>query len=133
MKRILYYVAVVVMGAALAVSCTPEEENFDETLLYSGDGEWTFTADYGDGPAKIGHKFNADGSGYEINITMEQFEPQEFSWELVGSRLTFFHNVTMGGAVPEDCTVSTLNETTLIYTDEYGDRITCTKEPLPEN
>lgn len=130
MNKIMKYLAAALLGALLAVGCTPSETpggGFDETLLYSGSGEWSLTRDFGSGPEELRHKFNPNGSGWEKNITLEQLEEQRFTWSLTGSRLTFIHNVEMGGAAPEDCTVSTLTATTLVYTTENGTRVTCTK------
>ncbi len=132
MKKLMKYLAAALFGALVAVGCTPTPgggggNDFDKSLLSSGSGEWSLTRDFGDGPEELRHKFNADGTGWEKNITLEQLEEQRFTWSLTGSRLTFIHNVEMGGAVPDDCTVVTLTATTLVYTTENGTRITCTK------
>jgi hypothetical protein len=132
MKNILKLLAAVLAGALLTVGCTPggttPEERFDATFLYSGSGEWSLTRDFGDGPEELRHKFNSNGSGWEKNITLEQLEGQAFSWSLTGSRLTFIHDVEMGGAVPEDCTVTTLTATRLVYKTPGGSTVTCTKQ-----
>ncbi|MDR2882357.1 MAG: hypothetical protein LBU98_01040 [Alistipes sp.] len=132
-RMIKYLAAALFIGALLAVGCNPtpgggSDGSFDKSLLYAGTGEWSLTRNFGSGPEELCHKFNANGTGWEKNITLEQLEEQRFTWSLTGSRLTFIHDVEMGGAVPEDCIVVTLTATTLIYTTENGTRVTCTKQ-----
>ncbi len=132
MKRAVLYILAAVAGVVLAVSCSPNGtdggEDFDKSFLYAGGGEWTLVRDFGDGPQEMLHKFNSDGTGHEINITAEQTEPQTFRWSLTGSRLTLIHNISMGGSVPEDCTVTTLSATRLVYKTESGVTVSCTKK-----
>jgi hypothetical protein len=131
MKKILKLIASALMGALLAVACTPSEtppkEEFNAAFLYSGSGEWSFTANYG-GTVQMLHKFNSDGTGWERNIT-EDTPQQAFTWTLVGSRLAFIHKGEFGQEVPEDCTVTTLTATKLVYKTSNGLAIiTCTKQ-----
>ena len=130
MKKLMRYLAAALLGVLFAVGCTPSgtDVDFDESLLWSGSGGWSLTRDFGSGPEELRHKFNANGTGWEKNITLEQLEEQRFTWSLTGSRLTFIHDVEMGGAAPEDCTVVTLTASTLVYTTENGTRVTCTKQ-----
>ena len=88
MKNILKWVAAALFGVLLAVGCTPTQTtgNFDKTLLYSGSGLWGWTF----GANEMQHKFNADGTGWEKDITDDA--PQlAFKWTLNGDELAFYH------------------------------------------
>jgi hypothetical protein len=133
MKKLLYLIAAATFGALLAVACSPDGTepgggDFDQTFLYSGSGLWSFNRDYGEGSHVMHHKFNSDGTGWERNIT-EDTPQQAFTWTLVGSRLAFIHKGEFGQEIPEDCTVTTLTATKLVYKTPSGLAIiTCTKQ-----
>jgi hypothetical protein len=122
MKKILFYALAAVFGVLSIAGCSPSEPegqgNFDKTLL---SGEWTYKS----GSENIHLTFKSDGTGYQT--TDDQPEPQNFTWTLSGSRLAFVHNIEMGGAAPEDCTVTTLTATRLVYKTPGGTVVTCTK------
>ncbi|MDR2891268.1 MAG: hypothetical protein LBV18_06745 [Alistipes sp.] len=124
MKRILLYIAAAAMASLAVTSCGLGGEDFNEEFLYSGGGEWVSTQDVGDGPQRIHDIFRADGSG---TSAAEGDIPQAFTWTLEGDRLSFEHIIGMGGTVPKDYTVTTLTETSLVYRDNYGKTISCTK------
>ena len=128
MRRILFYAVTAAFAGLFFASCAPAEKEFNKEFLYSGSGEWVSTQDFGDGNEEIHDKFNADGTGSTWSVTQDTY-PQPFDWELVGRRLTFIHimETRAGGVIPKDYTVTTLTETSLVYKDEWGNTISCTK------
>jgi hypothetical protein len=74
------------------------------------------------------HKFNADGTGWERDIT-DDAPQMPFKWTLDGDELTFTHWMEMEQqyGVPEVCTVVTLNATSMVITTPSGSRRSYTK------
>jgi hypothetical protein len=111
MKRTLFYLTIFMAVTLLAVSCTPTEESFDETLLY---GKWQ--------SGTLFYKYFADATGYtwDTGDDVTEAEAQDFTWTLVGAELTQIHILEMGGTVPKVYTVTELTSTTLKYEDDFG-------------
>lgn len=128
MKKILRYLAAASLVGLFFVSCTLLGKDFDASLLYSGSGEWVSNQTISGEQHEIHDKFLSNGTGSTWSVT-DGAPPQPFTWELSGERLTFLHQMEMGGTVPKDYTVVTLTETRLVYRDGYGVTITCTKKP----
>ncbi len=128
MKKILLYAAVAAFAGLSFASCNPAEKEFNKEFLYSGSGEWVSTQDFGNGNEEIHDKFKSDGTGSTWSVT-DGTVPQPFEWELVGSRLTFIHimETRAGGVIPKEYTVTTLTGTSLVYKDQWGNTISCTK------
>ncbi|MDD2284816.1 MAG: hypothetical protein PHQ11_05375 [Paludibacter sp.] len=121
MKRTFNYLIALVITAIAMVSCLPEEDVFDETLLY---GRWR------SGVAYI--RFDEGGAGKEWDLTpgketYEDDEGGEMTWTLVKSDLTIIRiTTTTGSGVPHTYTVIQLTSTTLKLNDGFG-TITYTK------
>jgi len=96
---------------SLVVSCEPEEEIFDQTLLY---GKWQ--------SEQLFYKYMADGTGttWDESDDVYEEEAQSFTWTLVNSELTHIHIMEMGGSVPKVYTVTELTASTLQYRDDFG-------------
>jgi hypothetical protein len=130
MKRILFCADIAAALGLFFVACGPsgggEEETLNRAFLYSGSGEWISTQDFGDGPEEIHDKFAADGTGSSWSATDDGI-PQSFTWSLSGKTLRFVHRMESGAAVPKEYTVVILTESRLVYEDDWGNRISCTK------
>ena len=117
-KRTLIYLTAFMLLTFLAVSCEPEEQSFDESLLI---GKWQ--------SGTVFYKYLADGTGgtWDTADDVTEDEAQPFTWTLVKSELTHIHILEMGGTVPKVYTVTELTETTLKYHDDFGGDFTFTK------
>jgi hypothetical protein len=152
MKKIIYFVLVAAFGVALATSCEPEAKNFDETLLY---GEWTSvqsgveTVDLynSDGTGsqrypELGtypQPFRWELEGDRLTV-IHQTETRRVGGvygraEVVSAGAGENANLADGVStrvstradIPFDYTVKTLTATTLVYVDDRGTTVTCTK------
>jgi hypothetical protein len=123
MKRILFYIAAAAFGLMPAVSCTPQEESFNEAFLYSGSGAWEYTDDAGDGPEDFRDTFRANGTGMTEFLT-NGAPSQDFTWELIGAELTITRQTTTRvatrAAVPWTYTVESLTETEMVLQKPSG-------------
>lgn len=117
-KKTLFYLAGLLVLSILAVSCEPEEQSFDESLLI---GKWKTGTLY--------YKYLADGSGgtWDTSDDVTEDEAQPFTWTLVKSTLTQLHSLESGGSVPKVYTVTELTESSLKYEDEFGSSYSFTK------
>ncbi len=118
MKKTLFYLTMFIVVSLLAVSCEPEEESFDESLLI---GKWKSGTLY--------YKYLADGTGgtWDTSDDVTEEEAQAFTWTLVKSELTHIHILEMGGKVPKIYTVTELTATSLKYHDDFGVNFSFTK------
>lgn len=81
---------------------------FDESLLY---GRWKSGTLY--------EKYSSSGSGWTWDTAddVDESEAQSFTWTLDGDKLTQLHQMEASTAVvPKQYTITTLTETTLVYT-----------------
>jgi hypothetical protein len=110
-KKTLSYLAACLVISLLAVSCEPEQQSFDESLLV---GKWQSGTLY--------YKYLADGTGgtWDTADNVTEAEAQAFTWTLVKSELTHIHVLESGGSVPKVYTVTELTSTTLKYHDDFG-------------
>ena len=90
---------------------------FDETLLI---GQWTRPSTLSDG--QDCYRYNADytGAAWDTGELAGEEEAQTFTWSLEGAVLTQVHQGEMGQVVPKVYTLTTLNDSTLSYKDDYG-------------
>ena len=114
----------VVIAASLASivlilfsSCELPTTSFDETLLI---GKWTRPSTLSDG--QDCYRYNADytGAAWDTGDVAGEEEAQPFTWTLEGAVLTQLHQGEMGQVVPKVYTLTTLNDSTLSYKDDYG-------------
>jgi len=116
-KTIFYFTAFMVISL-LSVSCEPEEESFDQSLLI---GKWK--------SGTLFYKYLSNGTGgtWDTADDVTEAEAQPFTWTLVEDILTHIHILQMGGSVPKIYTVIELTSTTLKYKDDFGVTFTFTK------
>ena len=90
---------------------------FDETLLI---GQWNRPSTLTDG--QDCYRYNADytGAAWDTGEVAGEEEAQPFTWTLEGAVLTQLHQGEMGQVVPKVYTLTTLNDSTLSYKDDYG-------------
>ncbi|MDD4490010.1 MAG: lipocalin family protein [Paludibacter sp.] len=111
MKRTLNCLIVLVITAMAMVSCLPDDDVFDETLLY---GRWKSGTEY--------YRFDEAGTGknWDTADSTEEDEGGNFTWTLVKSDLTIIRLQTMGGdGVPHVYTVIELTPTILKLNDGF--------------
>ena len=120
MKKTLSYLTMCMVISLLAVSCEPEEESFDDSLLI---GKWQSGTLY--------YKYLDNGSGttWDTGDDVTEAEAQAFTWTLVKSTLTHIHNLEIGGTAPKIYTVTELTSTSLKYHDDFGKNFSFTKAP----
>ena len=118
MKKTLFYLTMCIVVSFLVVSCAPEEEYFDDSLLI---GKWQSGTLY--------YKYLDDGSGgtWDTADDVTEEEAQAFTWTLVKSELTHIHVLEIGGSVPKIYTVTELTSTSLEYHDDFGVNFAFTK------
>ena len=117
-KKTIFYLSAVIMLSLLAVSCEPEAESFDQSLLI---GKWQ--------SGTLFYKYLSDGSGgtWDTGDDVTEAEAQAFTWTLVASELTHIHLLEIGGSVPKIYTVTELTTTSLKYEDDFGVKFSFTK------
>lgn len=113
MKRIFNYLIALVITAIAMVSCLPEGDVFDETLLY---GRWKSGVEY--------IRFDEGGTGKEWDLTegketYEDDEGGELTWTLVKSDLNIIRIQSNNSRVPHTYTVIELTPT-LLKLDDNG-------------
>ena len=106
MKKIFYFLALVLFASVMFNSCTKESVSFDETLLY---GKWKY--------GTLFEKYNSNGNGasWDEGDDVSEDEAQPFTWTLTDDNLLQIHKGEMGQTVPKSYTVTELTATTLKY------------------
>ena len=114
----------VVISASLASivlilfsSCELPTTSFDETLLI---GKWTRPSTLSEGQDCYRYKADYTGATWDTGEVAGEEEAQPFTWSLEGATLTQVHQGQMGQKVPKVYTLTTLNDSTLSYKDDYG-------------
>ena len=121
MKKILFYLSLIVIGSTFLFSCTEliEEEVFNRTFLL---GKWHSGTEF--------YKYLEDGTGgtWDTADDVKEEEAQQFTWTLVNDELTHIHILELGGTgVPKIYTITELTSTILKYQDDFGVSHTFTK------
>ena len=77
------------------------------------------------------YKYAADstGSTWDTSDDVTEAEAQKFTWNIKKSVLTQTHIMEIGGNVPKVYTITSLNATSLVYKDNFGNVSTFTKVP----
>lgn len=113
MKRTFNYLIALVITAIAMVSCLPEEDVFDETLLY---GRWKSGTEY------YIYNDNKTGLFWDSSETPEEYA-RRFNWELVKSDLTHIYLFDQDpeniDGVPDVFTITELTATTLKYKNDF--------------
>jgi hypothetical protein len=109
MKKNLFYLAAIIAGGLMLVSCE-KEEDFDKSLLT---GRWRSGTLY--------YRYMSNGTGYtwDEKDDVREDEAQHFTWTMQGSALTHIHIMEIGGSVPKYYTVTELSSGTLRYRDVF--------------
>lgn len=101
----------------------PDDEGFDETLLYGKWQEGTVYERYYATPIERvmanGDTVQANGTTWDESDDVYEDEAQLFNWTLTGSTLKHEHVGTFV-IVPKLYTVKSLTSNELVYSDDYG-------------
>ncbi|OJV39192.1 MAG: hypothetical protein BGO29_02980 [Bacteroidales bacterium 36-12] len=114
MKQKINYLLALVFIAIAMVSCMPEDDIFDETLLY---GKWKSGTEF--------YRFDSDGKGknWDAAETEEDDEGGSFTWTLVKADLTVIRiTTTTGSGIPHTYTVLELTSSKLKFNDGFEDQ-----------
>ncbi len=92
-------------------ACTPDDDIFDESLLY---GTWVSNTEY--------YTYNEDGTGvsWDTDDDVEESEAQSFRWILERSNFTHIHILEIGGETPKHYKLLMLTAGTLKYKDDFN-------------
>ncbi len=117
MKKLVVIAASLASIVLILFSSCETPVTFDETLLI---GKWTRPSTLTDG--QDCYRYNADytGATWDTGEVAVEEEAQPFTWSLEGAVLTQVHQGEMGQVVPKVYTLTTLNDSTLSYKDDYG-------------
>lgn len=118
MKKLLVIAASLAsIVLVLFSSCELPTTSFDENLLI---GKWTRPSTLTDGQDCYRYKADYTGATWDTGEVAGEEEAQPFTWSLEGATLTQVHQGEMGQKVPKVYTLTTLNDSTLSYKDDYG-------------
>ena len=117
MKKLVVIAASLASIVLILFSSCETPVTFDETLLI---GKWTRPSTLSDG--QDCYRYNADYTcaAWDTGEVAVEEEAQPFTWSLEGAVLTQVHQGEMGQVVPKVYTLTTLNDSTLSYKDDYG-------------
>ena len=117
MKKLVVIAASLASIVLILFSSCETPVTFDETLLI---GQWNRPSTLTDG--QDCYRYNADytGAAWDTGEVAGEEEAQPFTWSLEGATLTQVHQGQMGQKVPKVYTLTTLNDSTLSYKDDYG-------------
>ena len=118
MKKLVVIAASLASIVLVLLSSCETPVTFDETLLI---GKWTRPSTLNDDGQDC-YRYNADytGATWDTGEVAGEEEAQPFTWSLEGAVLTQVHQGEMGQVVPKVYTLTTLNDSTLSYKDDYG-------------
>ena len=121
MKRLLVVILSLVLVMLFSTSCelTEDEVSFDQTLII---GKWQ--------SGTLFERYDSDATGatWDTADDVTEAEAQEFTWTIETDQLEQIHIIENGGVVPKVYTLTSLTETTLEYTDDYGVSKTFSKQ-----
>lgn len=102
----------------------PDDEGFDETLLYGKWQEGTVYERYYATPIERvmanGDTVQANGTTWDESDDVYEDEAQLFNWTLNGTTFVHEHINTFGNVIPKVYTITTLNSNELVYNDDFG-------------
>jgi len=119
MKRLLLGILSFALVMLFSSSCEKEEISFDQALII---GKWK--------SGTLFERYDSDNTGatWDTADDVSEAEAQEFTWTIETDQLEQIHIIENGGVVPKVYTLTTLTETTLAYTDDYGVSKTFSKQ-----
>jgi hypothetical protein len=111
MKKTLWYLLALAIISSVVISCSKDDDAFDETLLY---GKWQ--------SGTVFYKYLPDHTGgtWDISEDISEDEASKFTWTLLNSELKQIYIIDLGGTVPKTYTVTQLTASTLKYKDAFG-------------
>ena len=119
MKKLVVIAASLASIVLILFSSCETPITFDETLLI---GKWIRPSTLENNDGQDCYRYNADytGAAWDSGELAGEEEAQTFTWSLEGAVLTQLHQGEMGQVVPKVYTLTTLNDSTLSYKDDYG-------------
>ena len=117
MKKLVVIAASLASIVLILFSSCETPVTFDETLLI---GQWNRPSTLTDGQDCYRYKADYTGATWDTGDVAGEEEAQPFTWTLEGAVLTQLHQGEMGQVVPKAYTLTTLNDSTLSYKDDYG-------------
>ena len=117
MKKLVVIAASLASIVLILFSSCETPVTFDETLLI---GQWNRPSTLTDGQDCYRYKADYTGATWDTGEVAGEEEAQPFTWTLEGAVLTQLHQGEMGQVVPKVYTLTTLNDSTLSYKDDYG-------------
>ena len=117
MKKLVVIAASLASIVLILFSSCETPITFDETLLI---GQWNRPSTLTDGQDCYRYKADYTGATWDTGEVAGEEEAQPFTWTLEGAVLTQLHQGEMGQVVPKVYTLTTLNDSTLSYKDDYG-------------
>ena len=117
MKKLVVIAASLASIVLILFSSCETPITFDETLLI---GQWNRPSTLTDGQDCYRYKADYTGATWDTGEVAGEEEAQPFTWSLEGAVLTQLHQGEMGQVVPKVYTLTTLNDSTLSYKDDFG-------------
>ena len=117
MKKLVVIAASLASIVLILFSSCETPVTFDETLLI---GQWNRPSTLTDGQDCYRYKADYTGATWDTGDVAGEEDAQPFTWSLEGAVLTQVHQGEMGQVVPKAYTLTTLNDSTLSYKDDYG-------------
>ena len=117
MKKLVVIAASLASIVLVLFSSCETPVTFDETLLI---GQWNRPSTLTDGQDCYRYKADYTGATWDTGDVAGEEDAQPFTWSLEGAVLTQVHQGQMGQVVPKVYTLTTLNDSTLSYKDDYG-------------
>lgn len=121
MKRLLVNLSLVLV-VVFTTSCEVDEVDevyFDTSLII---GKWN--------SGTLFERYDLDNTGatWDTADDVTEEEAQPFTWVIEIDQLEQIHIIENGGVTPKVYTVTTLNESTLVYEDDFGNVKTFSKQ-----
>lgn len=116
MKKLLFLTACLASFVIISFSSCELPASFNEDFLI---GKWERPSS-NNGLQCYRYDANYNGVTWDTGEDVSEAEAQPFTWSLEGAILTQVHQGEMGQVVPKVYTLTTLNDSTLSYRNEYG-------------
>ncbi|HQB68812.1 MAG TPA: hypothetical protein PKY37_01675 [Paludibacteraceae bacterium] len=116
MKKLVVIAASLASIVLILFSSCETPVTFDETLLI---GKWERPSS-NNGLECYRYDANYNGVTWDTGEDVSEAEGQPFTWSVESATMTHIHIMKMGPVVPKVYTLTTLNDSTLSYKDDYG-------------
>jgi hypothetical protein len=115
MKARRFVFGLIAAGVLLTLASCSKDPVFDGDLIV---GKWVSGTEY--------YRYDADSKGvtWDTGDDVQEEEGQPFTWSFDSetNRLTLVHQMEMGAVVPKAYTLTALNDSTMEYKDNYGQK-----------